>query len=139
MKLKTKRIQEIREKMTIKDHTHLYIEFDINEVYNRFPERGISALWNKLTNGLIRYQNTDNRSWYKNLGVSGYYTYTIYENRIELNLFLDREIDIGDFINRLQFLCPIKTYKIGDNKPTELIETDSSLFGGFRLNISKWT
>lgn len=139
MKVKSRKIQEIREKMTIEGHTHLYIEFDVNEVYKRFPERGISGLWKKLTNGLIRYQNTDNRSWYKHLDISGFYTYNIYKDRIELSLLLDKIINPQEFINRLQFLCPIKTYKIGENKQTELIETDSSLFGEYRLNISKWT
>lgn len=138
MKVKSKRIQEIREKMTIEDHTHLYIEFDVNEVYKRFPERGISGLWKKLTNGLVRYQNTDNRSWYKNLGVSGYYTYTIYDNRIELSLFLDKVINPEEFIKRLQTLCPIKTFKTEKNKPAQLIETDSSLFGEYRINQAKW-
>ena len=139
MKVKSKKIQEIRKQLTIRDHTHLFIEFDMIEVYERFPERGISGLWKKLTNGLIRYQNTDNRSWYKHLDISGFYTYNIYKDRIELSLLLDKIINPQEFINRLQFLCPIKTYKIGENKQTELIETDSSLFGEYRLNISKWT
>jgi len=139
MKVKSKKIQEIREKLMIKDHTHLYIEFDVREVYDRFPERGISALWKKFSNGLVKYDNTENRSWYKNLDISGFYTYNIYKDRIELSLLLDKVINPEELINRLQFLCPIKTYKIGENKQTELIETDSSLFGDYRLNISKWT
>jgi hypothetical protein len=138
MKVKNKKIQEIRKQLTIRDHTHLFIEFDMIEVYERFPDKGISGIWKKLTNGLVKYNNTDNRSWYKKLNVNGYYTYIIYKDRIELSLFLDREIDIGDFINRLKFICPVKTYKIGYNKPTELIETDSSLFGEFRINKLRW-
>lgn len=138
MKVKNRKIQEIREKLTIKDHTHLFIEFDVDEVYKRFPEKGISGIWKKLTNGLVKYDNRENRSWYKDLNVNGYYTYTIYKDKIELNLFLDRVIELDEFLNRLNTICPINNYKLGKEESSELIEIDSSLFGEYRINKPKW-
>jgi hypothetical protein len=134
MKKKTRKISEIRQCPYFRNHIHLHITFDIHEVYTRYSERGLSEIWKRLTNSLIKYEGSTNRSWFKKLDVSGFYTYTINNDVVELQLFFNKKIDVTEFLSRLNSVCPIKHHKICSRDKFRPIETDTSLFGEYRLN-----
>lgn len=138
MKKTNRIIQEIRndfQRDSSKDSTTLSITFLRDDVYKRFQERGIPELWNKLTNGKIRVKGVYNRDWYSSLGVSGFYTYTIWKDTIELLVFFDKRIVVEELNNRIFHLCPfISVEEITFSHLSLPPVTESSVFGKYRLN-----
>ena len=114
------------------------IVFDKDEVYQRFPENGFSGIWKKFTNGLVKFDNVENRTWYKSLNISGFYTYTIIEKQIKLHLFINKSLDFDEFMERLESICPIVSFKITKDDFLTMVESDTSLFGEYRINQQKW-
>jgi hypothetical protein len=138
MKVKNKKILEILNQSSLEDFISLIIVFDKYEVYKRFPENGFSGVWKKFTNGLNKFQNLDNRTWYKSLDISGFYTYTIFEKQIKLQLFINKTLDFDEFMERLESICPIESFKITKGDFITMVESDTSLFGDYRINQQKW-
>lgn len=138
MKKKTAKYLEIRKNNAYKDTTNIEVTFDKKEVYKRFSEKGIAQMWKTLTNSKSKLRDDNNRNWYDNLDVSGYYRYSITDGEIKLLIHLDKPVNETEWISRLNDICPVKSSQVGVMNNPPIIEMDISLFGEYRMNKRAW-